>query len=176
MPTPLAIETDLSDFQAGDPLKMLEWVSAVIRAYCGWHIAPVLTETLHVDGEGSRHLWLPSLHVTGVAEVKNNGEVVDPDQYDWSESGYLELRCGHFSTRPRGIEVTLTHGYDTAPGDLVEATVSIASRSGDTGGTVMERAGQVQVSFGTFNGVSGGVALLDHEKAVLAPYKLPPRA
>lgn len=176
MDTPLAFPDDLTAFQAGDPVKMLVWVSSVIRGYCGWRIAPATTETLRLDGDGSRHLWMPSLHVTNVVEVKNDGEIVDPDSYDWSESGYLELRCGHWSRRPRGVEVTLTHGYDEVPGAVTEATVSIASRSGDTGGYTGERAGQVQVSFGTFNGVSGGVALLAHEKEVLAPFKLPPRA
>lgn len=176
MADPLATPQDLTDFQSADPAKMIEWVSSVIRGYCGWHIAPPITETIRIDGEGSRHLWLPSLKVLEVLEVKNNGEVLSEDCYDWSPSGYLELRSGHFSTRPRGIEVKLNHGFAETPGAVVEATVSIASRSGDTGGNVMERAGQVQVSFATFNGVSGGVALLQHEKDVLAPYKLPPRA
>lgn len=176
MSTPLAQPEDLTGFQSSDPTMMIEWVTSVVRGYCGWHIASVVSETIYVDGEGSRHLWLPSLRVVSVDEVKNDGETLSEDCYDWSESGYLELRSGHFSTRPRGIEVTLSHGHLFAPGAVVETIVSIAARSGDTGGTTSERAGQVGVTFGTFNGVSGGIALLEHEKAKLAPYKLPPRA
>ncbi len=176
MTIPLATPDDLEDFQASDPARMLEWVSSVVHGYCGWHISPRLTQTIKVDGDGSRHLWLPSLKVDDVTEVKSDGVTLDPESYDWSESGYLELRCGRFSSRPRGVEVTLDHGHVFTPGSVMEVVVSIAARSGDTGGNTMERAGQVQVSFGTFNGVSGGIALLEHEKALLAPHKLPPRA
>ena len=37
---------------------------AAVRAYCGWHIAPSLSETLVLDGTGARAFILPTLHLT----------------------------------------------------------------------------------------------------------------
>lgn len=173
---PFASPQDLDDYKAGDPAAILKQVSSIIRGYCGWHVAPQRSETLILDGDGSSHLWMPSLHVVDVESVKVDGRTLDKSEYDWSISGFLELRCGRFSTRPRGIEVALSHGYLDVPDALTEAVVSIASRSGDTGGYTSEGVGQVRLTLGTFNGVSGGVALLAHEKEILAPYKLPRRA
>lgn len=172
----LVTAEDLAEFRDGDPDAIVRQVQAAIRRYCGWHIAPSLTETILVDGSGSRHMWLPTLHLTELVEVKSSGEVMDADLIDWSASGYLESRCGRFSSRPRGVEVTLTHGYDDSPADLVGVAVGIADRSRSTGGARREAAGAVSIDFATFNGVAGSIALLQHEIDLLAQYKLPPRA
>jgi len=71
----------------------------------------------------------------------------------------------------------MTHGYDEIPADLVELAVSLALRAAASPtGAISESAGQVSLTFGTFNGVAGGLALLAHEKDLLSAYKLPPRA
>ena len=46
------------------------WVRAAqgaVRRYCGWHVAPSITETLRLDGYGGRVLTLPSKHITAIA-------------------------------------------------------------------------------------------------------------
>jgi len=81
---------DLEAFRSGDDAAIVRQTQAAIRRYCGWHIAPSITETITLDGDGSRHLWLPSLHVTAVTAVTNGDTVLDvSSDLDWSESGYV---------------------------------------------------------------------------------------
>lgn len=169
---------DLEAYRAGDDEAIIRQTQAAIRRYCGWHIAPEITETIVLDGDGSRHLWLPSLHVTAVTAVTNGDTVLDvTDDLDWSETGFIELRCSRWTERPRRISVELTHGYEEIPADLVELAVSLAARAASSpSGAISEHAGQVSLTFGTFNGVAGGLALLAHEKELLSEYRLPQRA
>lgn len=169
--------TDLSDYKAGDAAEIILQVQAAIRSYCGWHIAPSIEQTVTLDGRGSRHLWLPSLYVTDVTSVSNEGTAVTSDEYDWSESGYIESRYGCWTTRPRQVEITFTHGYDDIPADVVGVAVAVAARaSASPAGVKREQAGAVSLEYGQFNGVAGGIALLQHERDILERYKLPPRA
>jgi len=136
---------------------------ALVTAYCGWHIAPSKTETLTLDGPGTRTLLLPSLHVTEITSVVNEGTELDTDAYDWSDAGIVELRHGWFSRRLRGLTVTLTHGYDTMPADVAAV---IAQIDGTGFGPQAVQVGQVRVE--TASGIVTASSILDR-------YKLPPR-
>src|SRR5690349_17879952 len=94
----------------------LNQAEAEVRGYCGWHVAPSVTEEVTVEGDGGSVLLLPSLRVTAVASViDEDGNAVT----DWKvrRNGVLRRaggwRCGVEYT------VTLTHGYDQPPADLV---------------------------------------------------------
>lgn len=169
---------DLELYQSGDADAIVRQAQDFIRAYCGWHVAPALTETLTLDGNGGRHLWLPSLKVNSITSVTHCGDLLDSDDYDWSESGYLELRCGCWTHRPRQIVVELNHGFDDIPEALVEVAVSVASRAASSpSGAVQEATGPFSAKWSSVApGVSGGIALLEHERSVLGKFKLPPRA
>lgn len=174
---PLADLVDLESFLTGDEASILEQVSAAIRSFCGWHIAPSRSEDLTVDGKGSRLLWLPTMYLTGVSNVTSDGDVVDPDRYDWSATGYVELRHGWWSCRPRGVVASVTHGYAEIPAEVVEVIVSVAARAvASPSGFTREQVGQVAFSHAlSGEGVSGGVSLLGHERGILSRYTLPPR-
>jgi hypothetical protein len=175
-PAPLITAPELADYLAGDAEAIVEQVQAAIRAYCGWHIAGTLTESVRLDGGGSRHLWLPSLHVTAVEEVTDSDVDLTVDDYDWSAIGYLQRRGACWSTRPRQVQVTYTHGYPVVPRELIGVAAAIAARAiASPSGNTDESAGAVRISHGTFGGVSGGIALLEHERQLLDRYKLPPR-
>jgi hypothetical protein len=161
--------TDLTDYKAGDPATLVSQAQSTIRAYCGWHVAPNITETVLLDGRGGSHLWLPSLHVTAVSSISNEGTVLTTAEYDWSVSGYVELRnWALWSSRPRQISVTFTHGYEDIPADLVGVAASIAARAGSS------PAGIKRQSSGPFS-AEYEVELLGDEKSTLGRYKLPPR-
>lgn len=175
-PDAFASPVQLSEFRSGDPAAILNQVSAAIRKYCGWHIWPSAQVTLRVDGRGSDHLWLPTLHITDVQEVKSSGHVISLDALDWSESGFIELRNGRWSTRPRGIEVSLTHGFMEAPPDLVALASQIALRAvSSPTGLKRQSEGSVSIEFATVDGTGGGLSLFAHEKETLSHYKLPKR-
>jgi hypothetical protein len=136
------------------------------RAYCGWHIAPSVTETVTVDGPGGSILMLPTLHLTDVASITNDGTAVtDPE---WSEAGMVR---GSWSCRFRGVEVTMTHGYDSCPPEILGVLREAASR-GVTGSAVSQ-VGQVRM--GGVSGVPGAASFMLDQQAVLDRYKIPAR-
>jgi hypothetical protein len=146
---------------------------ALVTAYCGWHIAPGVSETLTLDGTGSGTMLVPSLHITSLTEVTNEGITLDPVTYDWSAAGIIELRCGRFTHRLRGVTVTLTHGYPNMPADVQAVIDRIDARGTDDPG-VLAQVGQVRYAT-TASGTAVGASLTDLDRAILDRYKLPPR-
>jgi hypothetical protein len=101
--------------------------AAIVRGYCNWHIAPSVTCDLTLDHAGGPVLFLPSLHLTAVTEVRSGR--TDELIGDWrmSASGMLSRECGW----PRGfgaVKVTVEHGITECPADLAAVVVDIARR------------------------------------------------
>jgi len=165
---------DLTKLMSGDEAASVRQAQRAVRNYCGWHIAPVVTETLKLDGDGSNLLFLPTLKIETIVSVITDGRVVDLTQVDDSTAGFLELAAGCWSPRPGKTFVVLEHGYESAPEDVVGVVVSAAARQLDSpAGRTREQAGGVNVGFAlTGVGVSGGIALLEHEKAILDKYRV----
>lgn len=171
----------LADFSKGqlsasDPriAGALAGASRAIRNYCGWHIFPRVSETLLLDSSGGRELELPSMHVTDIASVRVNGTELAASVFeDWSELGSIRLHSGGWPDRYRSVSVTLTHGYDAVP-DIAETLKAIVTRElSSPSGATREQAGQVAVSWAiTSPGVSGGLAILGTEYAVLDSYRI----
>lgn len=109
----------------------VEAAAAMVRNFCGWHIAPAVTEELVVDGARADVLLLPTAHVTAVTAVVENGVLLAAADYDWSQSGYLVRRGRWWTDRARGLKVSLTHGYDSCPPE-VRAVVARVARAGLT--------------------------------------------
>lgn len=156
--------------KAGDPrlVAACASASAAVRGYCRWHVAPVIEETITVDGSGGEVLQLPSMRVVDVIEVKVSGAPVPADQFSWSAAGLLELHGKRFPKRYRSVEVTFQHGFDAAP-DLSGiasqvARFALASPMGRT----REQAGQIAVSWGTAQGMAWSESMLE----MMKPYRL----
>ena len=141
---------------------------ALVQSYCGWHIAPSQQDVLTLDGNGSRTIMLPSLHVTVVNSVSVDGTVLDASAYDWSEAGIIELRCGRFPDRFRCVVVDFWHGYEEFPAP-VQAVLSQLWEDGMSGSLV--QVGQVRYAAPGSNGDAEVVTI----QAILDRYKLPPR-
>lgn len=142
--------------------------AAYIKAYCGWHVAPVITETVVLDGQGGWSLILPTLRLTDLTEVTSDGAAVDGLQ--WSEAGMV--RGCHWSHKLRGIQVTMTHGYEDTPPELVAAGVRITDLMAATAGVASETTGPFTVSYRDMS--VGGSGLGDpYVAAVLDRYRLP---
>jgi len=145
-----------------------------VRDFAGWHIAPVLTQTLTLNGSGERSLLLPTLRVKAIAAASNAGVELDPTALEWSEDGRIRLPDGQrWTDRLRGVRITLEHGIDDA--SLVIETISqIAARAelSPTGAT-REKAGMVELTpTMVAPNAAGGVVLMEHEKVQLAPYQI----
>lgn len=155
------------------PVDPVDAATAAVRAYCGWHIAPVTTETLRLDGDGSRRLLIPSRHVVDVHTCYSGGVEIDPADLDWSQAGIIH--GPPFSSRYGGVRLTLTHGWDPEEvPDVVQLIEGIAARArmSPGGNIVQQRAGTQSVSFATAGGAVASLPLMAQEKEQLAPYRL----
>lgn len=109
------------------------WAAAVeaIRGYCGWHIAPVVTEDVVLNGDGGDVLFLPTMRLVSLTAVTSDGTAAT--DLEWSESGMVR---GHrWSSKFRGIAATMTHGHDEWPPELAALAndiVKAASREGSS--------------------------------------------
>lgn len=168
---------------ADDPraLPALRSVSTAVRRRCGWHVAPSTSETITLDGPGSQYLGLPSMHVTDVAGVFNAGEAIDVETalaagtLEWSALGSLRYG-GYFTARYRGVQVTLTHGYELDEvEDIVGVVLAITARGlASPMGQTREQAGGLAVTWSSSApGVAGGIAATDDEKAIIDVYRIP---
>lgn len=125
----LVVSDDLADFPGGPFADaIVDAAGAAVRTAAGWHIAPSVTETVTVKANG-QVLVLPSLYVTDVDTVS---DVTDPDNpvvvedFTWAANGVVRLSGGYWAGyswdwhQPhRTYDVTLTHGYDACPADVV---------------------------------------------------------
>lgn len=144
----------------------------MVRDYCGWHVAPVVTQTLVLDGSGARSLFVPSLKVLNITDCKVRGVELDVSTLEWSGDGFLRRDCG-WPARLRSVELTLEHGFESAP-SLSEIIKEMAARAmSAVGGRTREAAGGVNITNAMVApGVSGGVVLMEHEKAALDRYRI----
>lgn len=152
------------------------WINAAqseIRRHCRWHVAPSVTETLILDGFGSRTLTLPSKRVTEISEVLADGVDVT-ESATWSESGFLRLRRGCFPCFPRSVSVSLTHGYDLEDVPEIQALIMTLARRASTGPGIIasQSTNGSSVTYQTAGGAPLSIPLLEIEKETLAPYKL----
>lgn len=141
-----------------------------IRGYCGWHVWPVREETLVVDGEGGAVLALPTLRVTDVDQVTENGAEVDTEAFEWSTSGDLRRLDRCWTSRWRGVEVELSHGYTACPfSALVGAVAREIADAAKVGGPIT-KVGPFE--FGDNSGASAAQAILTY-RGTLDLYRLP---
>ena len=173
MAAELVQSSELDAYLSGDSDAALVAAEAAVRSYCGWHVAPPKAETVTVWGDGADVALVPSLHVTEVSEVRVDGKAVDG--YTWRAHGTFHGRrlCGR-------VEVDMTHGFaaDSPAGEVLRSTIlAVAARAkASPSGVVRAQVGQVSETYSqTGSNQAGGVALLDSEKAALAPYRLPMR-
>ena len=121
----------LPDLPAG--VNQEAWASTVadVRAYCGWHIAPEVTETLTLDGPGGFVLHVPTLRLVDVVSITNDGTAITAPE--WSRNGLIRRGYpydpwyGVWTWKMRGVVVEVTHGYETWPLDLLSVMASIAA-------------------------------------------------
>jgi len=148
---------------------------AEVRAYCGWHIAPEVTEDVTLDGTGSRILLLRSLKVTDVASVTEDEELVDPGDYQWSASGFL-LRLGGacWTDKLRGVVVNLTHGHPSMPMDVEAVIERMTARAVEVSGAsqVLSQVGQVAYAVGV-DGLRETGTSTQADRFVLDRHRLP---
>lgn len=152
------------------------WLKAahgVVRRFCGWHVAPVIDETLTLDGSGGRDILLPSLRVVQLASVMNDGVDVT-EQVDTSHAGILRLTSGCWTKRLGRVTVTLTHGYELDEVPEVAAIIAGVAKRGPNSGRVDASESTNGSSRGGFvdRGAPISVPLTLTEQEALSTYRL----
>lgn len=179
---PLATAESLDNFTGGqlpadDPRvpALLDGASAAVRRYCRWHIAPVLEETLTVDGPGGDVLLLPTGRLLSLVEVTDGGRQVPVSSLDVSAAGMIGRPAGHWSGRFGAVTARVRHGHDLAAVPDVAQIVRqvVANALSSPMGVTREQAGAISVSWSmTAPNVSGGLSLLARDLDVLNEYRI----
>lgn len=165
-PEPLVELDEFEELTSEIEQTRLDQAIADIRSYCGWHIAPVFTETKTLDGPGRSVLLLKSQRVIDVASVRENGrELVEGTDYEWSEAGMLRRRCG-WTDRYRGVVVEFTHGYDVVPAELVALIFDVATAAAAV------PVGERREKIGPFELGGATVEFEPHQYAILDRYRI----
>lgn len=149
---------------------ILDAVSAAVRDWCGWHVSPSLECVYTGEGAG-RLLKLPALGVTKVDRLAVLGE--DVEDYEWRDDGLIRLSpCHRFPGKWRSVVCEYTAGFGVMGiGQIVAQIASNALVAAP--GVSEEHAGNVGITYNrTGDGITGGVSLLDRDKAALSPYRL----
>jgi hypothetical protein len=171
--TGVAIDPIVGANQALDRAFWMNAANQAVRSECGWHVAPVITETLVLDGSGTRNLLLPSGRVTQIIKVTNAGEDVT-SRVKHSRAGMISFG-GYWSSDFGDVEVELTHGY--AIDEVADVAGVIAALIGRAmsapAGITSQTIGPASVRHAIGkDGANLSIPLLLSEKETLAPYKL----
>lgn len=144
--------------------------SAAIRAWCGWHVSPPLECTATVSADG-RNLRLPAMFVTAVDEVREGGEAVPEQAYEWRREGLVRRRDGApWSGAWGGVEVDFTAGVECGPSLAAAVAQVVDAALTAPPGVREEHAGNVGT---TFSDGAGGFVLLDRDKALFRAFVMP---
>jgi hypothetical protein len=122
---PLVEPTDLTDFPGAPfPASLVAAACDSIRDDAGWHIAPSVESTEQVHSLGGKYLFVKSLRLTDVTEIRSITESGTTVLTGWVryESGTLFRSCGW--PVDALIEVDMVDGYETCPPSLFPAVVS----------------------------------------------------
>lgn len=157
------------DLPAGLDQSAIATACGTVRAYCGWHVAPQAFEMVTVDGSGGTVQFLPTLHLTELRSITNDGVAVESPE--WSTAGMV--RGARWTSKWRGVVADITHGYDMCPDEILGVVASLAS-AGMAGMPQNMQAGPFGMNSSPYQ-QAGASALSPAQRAVLDRYKLPPR-
>lgn len=152
------------------------WLNAAhasVRNECGWHVAPLITETLAMDGSGGTTLLLPSKRIKQVVAATSDGVDVTDRVHVSQRAGMVEIE-GCWSRRLGGISITLEHGYapEEVP-DVAALILNLAKRAGSGQSLIASQSvNGASVSYLTAGGAPLSVPLLQIEKDMLSKYRL----
>ena len=171
---PMVTSDELAAYRDGDDALLIRSATARVRSICGWHVAPVITTTVEVDGGAV--LELPTLRLVELVSVTNardGSQTAAPTVFHAGSSGIVVASPTStvderwWQDRRLRLLVTFKHGHDSAP-DVEEVILALAARASDNPlGATREQAGPFSTS-------PIPAEPTDGELAKLAPYVLGP--
>lgn len=157
----------------------LDIIAGDIRAYCGWHIAPKVTETITLDSDGQDAIVLPTLKLQDVTAVRywNGSEMAPLSGWD-ARTGWSSQRCsifhpGGFPKGRRALEVDIVHGYDSVPPELAKGITKLVTGPGPEDVASESLPGHAVTFRGSTTATATAAVLAS--SGALSRYKLGPR-
>lgn len=119
-------------------IRMLAAALTVARNHVGWHVSPAKTETITVDGPGSRILFLPTMKVNTLTSVTEDGTLLAADTISASvgdgplmrrRTALRKAGGGWWTAEYGGIVIAMNHGFAEADaGDWRQAVLSMVDQ------------------------------------------------
>jgi hypothetical protein len=163
-----AVRRSLDEFDAYTARLYLDAAIGEVQDYCGWHIAPTVTETVTVDGSGAEVQGLPTMYLLDLVAVSNDGEDLAVADVEWSQDGWLKRPGYWWTSKLRGVEAEIEHGYPTTPAALVALICDMAKPClTNTGNVVREQSGGESVAYSARDGVAISVELTERGRRML---------
>ena len=171
--------------------RMLAAALSAARREAGWHVSPVVTETVGLDGPNSRMLRLPTRKVVELIEITEDDVTVDLSTVRVSAGSMpgrgrpvavRKVSDGWWSANYDAIVVEMEHGYTEAEAaswrqgilSMVDQMSTVPINAG-TGVSDMAQRGwrvdDVQVSYAPFTALAEDV--LFSVSHIMCDYKLP---
>lgn len=147
-------------------------VVATVRKLCGWHVFPVATTEYSFPWRGDPEFLVPTKRLVSVESV-TCGDLSIPNEdivfYPYGEVNLLRRVHGTPWRVARPMTVTMTHGYEDAPG-LVGVIAQMLTRAfTSTGG------GDGNLTVGNMSyGLSTGITPKSSEWLIIDQYRLHP--
>ncbi|WP_025158905.1 hypothetical protein [Leifsonia aquatica] len=149
--------------------------SGAVRDYCRWRLAGPATQTVTLTTRGEGTIFLPSLHVTAITDVRELDQpMTERIDFDWDDTGALERIGRRWPRRRRAVTATITHGYDRCPDDVAQAIAAAVGRGvfAPASGVVSESTLSASVKYASNGNAAATSAFLPHELAVLDKYRI----
>lgn len=158
---PFATVDDLQTFLGDGGLDgaraalILESVSGEIRNQVGWSVTEETGVEVVLDGSGIDELLLPTLHLTAVTSVTENGATLGTADFLVYGRGSLRRVVGGcavaWTSRPKAVAVVFDHGYPvgSVPAVFKSVTLEAAGRMTDNPGAALKSktVGRVAITY-----------------------------
>lgn len=133
-----------------------------VRNICGWRIAPSDTQTVTLDSDGGCILYLDTLKLTELVEVRDvtGATPVVLDGVKTKENGRL-YRLAGFPRGVQAVEVDFTDGYAACPEDLLPIVAAAARTSGDSRLPRQQSLGSASISYESTSQATSAQKVLD---------------
>lgn len=172
--------------------RALDAALARVRRWCGWHVSPVVTETIYLDvPEGSSMLVVPTMKIDTLNTITVGGTAVNVSDVTYSREAPGILQTKNFlpwgdklTTSGLGqIAINLSHGYAAAEAeDFREAVLQLIDQAtlnvgtGGMGPLTGKKVDDVEYRWSGMVDRSWGIAKHPLNESILYQFRLLPFA
>jgi hypothetical protein len=108
---------------------LIESISSEVLKFTDQRFDAQVTETIYLDGSGTKVILMPGLPVYAVGSVTEGGTALTVhDDFEWSADGILRRVSGCWAQKFRNVAVNYTHGFVAVPAEVRLLVLRVAAR------------------------------------------------